>query len=354
MTSSATTPATSWATAQQADPRRDLGAALRRWVEGGAGGIGVVRVLDRHGFGSAESGQMIAATAGGEVAGVLHLGALDDVAHPLAVRAASGEAAVREVRVPESSAVAAGLACAGGATLVGHPLPAGAAAALGEALESGRPAAVLSDVAGGAALVLTGTGLEQGHGDPGPVAVTGAAAERARALLRGGATATEQVEAEGVRMLVDVLVPVPRMTVVGEGALGAALRAQAGLLGWTAHTVTTVERARAAVAAFSDADVLVLLDHDPAFDAVLLDGLAHGRGFLGALGSRRTQAARRERLIAAGAGAGELAAVHGPVGLDLGARTPAETAVSIVAEVIALRAGRSASALAGSTGRIGG
>ncbi|MYW73970.1 hypothetical protein GTW08_17785, partial [Pseudonocardia sp. SID8383] len=67
-----------------------------------------------------------------------------------------------------------------------------------------------------------------------------------------------------------------------------ALHAQAGLLGWSARTVTTVDDARAAVAAFTEADVLVLLDHDPAFDAALLDGLAHGRGFLGALGSRRT------------------------------------------------------------------
>ena len=100
--------------------------------------------------------------------------------------------------------------------------------------------------------------------------------------------------------------------------------------------------------------MLVLLDHDPAFDAVLVDGLRRGRGFLGALGSRHTQAARRERLLAAGLTGDDLAALHGPVGLDLGARTPAETAVSIVAQVIALRAGRSGAALAASEGRIGG
>ena len=81
--------------------------------------------------------------------------------------------------------------------------------------------------------------------------------------------------------------------------------------------------------------MLVLLDHDPEFDAVLADGLRGGRGFIGALGSRHTQAARRERLLAAGLTDDDLAALHGPVGLDLGARTPAETAVSIVAQVIA-------------------
>ena len=148
--------------------------------------------------------------------------------------------------------------------------------------------------------------------------------------------------------------PVPSVLVVGTGAIGDALVAQAALLGWTAHQTTDLIEARTAVAAFSDADVLVLLDHDAAFDAVLLDGLRRGRGFVGALGSRHTQAARRERLLAAGLTDDDLAAVHGPVGLDLGARTPAETAVSIVAQVIAVRAGRAAGALVGTEGRIGG
>ncbi|MEV1291534.1 XdhC family protein [Pseudonocardia sp. NPDC049635] len=336
------------------DPRRALGTALRRWAAGPAAGIGVVRVLDRHGFGSVEAGQLLAGTPDGEMRGRLYLGALDDAARPLAVEAAAGATAVREAQVAESSAVAAGLACAGGATLVGHPLAAGPAAALGEALEEARPAALLSTVDGTSALVLTGPDLTTGHGSLGTGAVTEAATEAARGLLRRGATATAQIDAAGTPVLIDIWVPVPSVLVVGEGALGAALHAQAGLLGWSARTVTTVDEARSAVAAFTDADVLVLLDHSPAFDVILVEGLAHGRGFLGALGSRRTQSARRERLAAAGVGEDGLAAIHGPVGLDLGARTPAETAVSIVAQVIALRAGRSASALASSTGRIGG
>jgi xanthine dehydrogenase accessory factor len=100
--------------------------------------------------------------------------------------------------------------------------------------------------------------------------------------------------------------------------------------------------------------VLVLLDHAPAFDAALVEGLRRGRGFIGALGSRRTQAARRERLLAAGLDDAQLARLYGPVGLDLGARTPAETAVSIVAQVVAVRSGRAGTALAGSGNRIGG
>lgn len=334
------------------DPRRELGAALLRWAGSGEAGIGVVRVLERHGFGSVESGQLLVGTAAGEVGGLLYRGALDETARPLAVDAASGPG-TREAHVAETPAVAAGLACAGGATLLGHPLPSDPAAALGAELEAARPAALLSTVDGNGALVLTGVALEAAHGSLGSAAVDAEAAEAARGLLRRGATATERVTAGGTEVLVDVWVPVPELVVVGEGALGAALHGQAALLGWTARTVTGLDEARAAVSAFGDADVVVLLDHDPAFDAMLIDGIRHGRGFLGALGSRRTQAKRRERLLAAGITDDELATIHGPVGLDLGARTPAETAVSIVAEVIALRAGRSAEVLAGTAGRIG-
>ena len=90
-------------------------------------GIGVVRVLERHGFGTVESGQLLAGTAAGAVAGeLLYRGALDAAARPLAA-AAAGAPQTRDAHVTEDAAVAAGLACAGGATLLGHPLPAAVA-----------------------------------------------------------------------------------------------------------------------------------------------------------------------------------------------------------------------------------
>jgi xanthine dehydrogenase accessory factor len=328
---------------------RELGTALRSWA---ADGVAVVRVLDRHGFGTVESGQLLAGTAAGDVAGLLYRGALDPSARPL-VAAAVAAPQTRQAHVREDDALAAGLACAGGATLLGHPLPAAQADALGAALEAGSPAALVSVADGRAALVLTGPDLGDRTGGLGAPELDAAAVEAAAALLRRGATTTERVPAGGTELLVDLWVPVPSLLVVGAGAIGDALAAQAGLLGWAARTASTVDEATAAVAAFSDADVLVLLDHAPAFDATLVAGL-RGRGFIGALGSRRTQAARRERLLAAGVTEAELARLHGPVGLDLGARTPAETAVSVVAQVIAARAGRSGAALTGSADRIGG
>lgn len=312
----------------------------------------MVRVLARHGFGTVESGQLVASTAGGSVAGVLYRGALNDAVLPLAEAAVSG-ASTREAHVAEAAAVDAGLACAGGATLLGHPLPAAQAAALGEALERCVPAALVSTVLGAGAVVFTGSELGAVHGSLGTPELDAQAAEVARGLLRRGATATERVPAGAGELLVDIWVPMPSVLVAGAGAIGEALIAQAALLGWEARAETGLEAVHTAVAAFTDADVLVLLDHAPAFDVVLVDALRRGRGFIGALGSRRTQAARRERLLAAGLTEAELGRMHGPVGLDLGARTPAETAVSIVAQVVATRSGRAGSALAAGDGRIG-
>jgi xanthine dehydrogenase accessory factor len=312
----------------------------------------VVRVLDRHGFGTVEPGQLLVAGADGTLGGVLLRGALDDRAAALA-RDARRAPSVIEAHVAEDDAVAAGLACAGGATLLGHPLDAAPARALAQAFVAGVPAALVTRADGSASLAITGGDLDDVEGSLGFATVDAEAASRVRQLLRRGATVTERVTLEaGADVLVDLWVPVPTMVIVGPGAIADALIAQAALLDWDAGRADTVAEADAAVAAFTDADVLVLLDHDPAFDAVLRTGL-EGRGFLGALGSRRTQAARRERLLAAGVTEDRLARIHGPVGLDLGARTPAETAVSIVGEVLAVRSGRDPSALGVAAGPIG-
>lgn len=92
-----------------------------------------------------------------------------------------------------------------------------------------------------------------------------------------------------------------------------------------------------------DADTAVaVLSHDPKLDDdVLALALRSAAGYVGALGSRRTQAERRERLAAMGLDEGQLARIHGPIGLDLGGRSPAEIALSILAQVVAVTYGRS-------------
>lgn len=332
--------------------RRQAGEALRRWAAQGRSS-GVVRVLERHGFGTVATGQLLAGTADGERAGSVFEGTMDTVALPLLDSAVTMPGTAKG-HVTEPDALAAGLACSGGAQLLGHPLPLPAAAALGTSLAEGEPCALASTADGSAVLVAGGTGLTQVVGTLGAPEVDQMVLSRMRQLARIGATATEQGEVAGTSVLVDVWVPVTTMLIVGGGAIGTALSAQCELLGWAVRTETELEPAVAAAKEFTAVDVLALLDHGPAFDAVLVELLRSGRGFCGALGSRHTQEVRRRRLRAAGITEEELARLHGPMGLDLGASTPAETAVSLVAEVIAVRRGRSGGPLAAAAGRIGG
>ena len=93
-------------------------------------------------------------------------------------------------------------------------------------------------------------------------------------------------------------------------------------------------------------DAVCVLTHDPKFDVpAIVSALATKVGYLGAMGSRRTTDERGERLREAGVDEEGLARVMGPIGLDVGARTPEETAVAICAEIIALRTGRQAPSL---------
>jgi xanthine dehydrogenase accessory factor len=100
-------------------------------------------------------------------------------------------------------------------------------------------------------------------------------------------------------------------------------------------------------------DVVLIFTHDAKFDEpALIASLATGAGYVGALGSRRTQERRLERLRDAGLDESAIARIHAPCGLDVGARTPVETAISILAEVIAVRAGRGGESLRETSGPI--
>lgn len=138
-------------TLERVQTSRELADAL-------SGPAGVVRVLARHGFGTVESGQLLVAGADDVVAGTLLRGALDTPAVDLA-RDARRAPSVLDAHVAEVDAVAAGLACAGGATLLGHPIDAAVAAALREAFTVGVPAALVAAVDGTAVLALTGRDL---------------------------------------------------------------------------------------------------------------------------------------------------------------------------------------------------
>src|SRR5947209_8992998 len=171
----------------------------------------------------------------------------------------------------------------------------------------------------------------------------------------------------------DITAPAPRLILFGAVDIAAPLCSLARTAGWRPYVVdprgrfATPERfpdAEEVVAAWPEeafarlggidpATSIVVLTHDPKLDdAALTVALLSPAGFIGAMGSRRAQAARRERLLAAGFGDEELEQMSAPVGLDLGAIAREETALSILAEVIAARHGREGGRLAEGKGRI--
>jgi xanthine dehydrogenase accessory factor len=179
-------------------------------------------------------------------------------------------------------------------------------------------------------------------------------------------------EHDGLKVFAEVYGPPPRLVVVGAVDTAEALCAQAGLLGW--HTIcvdprgvfNTPERipsadelvlewpddALARIAPDHNTAVVVLA-HDDKFDLpALRTALRTDAFYVGAIGSRRTQAHRRERLLEEGLTEAEIAQIHGPAGIDIGADTPTETAVSILAEALAVRAGRPGTALKTAAHRI--
>jgi xanthine dehydrogenase accessory factor len=102
-----------------------------------------------------------------------------------------------------------------------------------------------------------------------------------------------------------------------------------------------------------DATYVVVLTHDARFDEPALGpALRSPAPYIGALGSRRAQDARRRRLLNAGYTEADIERISGPMGLDIGATTPAETALSVLAEVLAAKSGRSGGRLAEAAGRI--
>jgi xanthine dehydrogenase accessory factor len=232
-------------------------------------------------------------------------------------------------------------------------------------LKAEAPVAIATLVSGetgvGAKMLVTGDGARQGS--LGTENLDAEIAQRATALLREERSATVEVEqgSSNVEVFIDVFPAPPRLIIVGASHAAVPLSSFARSAGY--HV--TVCDARAAFAVperFPDANqvlkgwpqdllpslpltantFVVLLSHDPRFDEPTLEiTLPSDVRYIGAIGSRRTQKARFDRLRAAGFTEQQLARVYGPVGLDIGGRSPEETAIAILAELTAVRYGHS-------------
>ncbi len=330
-------------------------------------------------------GAALAVDTDGTVIGSVSGGCVEGAVYDLCVQALQDGEPVRErFGYSDEDAFAVGLCCGGVIEVLVTPVHAGdplftaglAAAARGEAVALARVVRGPAGLLGRGLLVRPDGSYESGlDGRP---ELERTAAAQARALLDVGRTGSVEISEDGshcpggLTLFVESGVPAPRMIVFGAVDFAAALVRAGKFLGYRV-TVCDARPVFATRSRFPDADeivvdwphrylrhtatdertVLCVLTHDAKFDIPLLgEALRLPVAFVGAMGSRRTHEDRNRRLREVGLSERELARLHSPIGLDLGGRTPEETALSIAAEIVAVRNGGSGVPLTGSAAPI--
>jgi len=343
-----------------------------------AEGIDVGRAVVVRTFGSAPrpEGAVLLLAADGRIAGSVSGGCVEGAAAEEIEHArVTGRARVIRYGISDEEAWDVGLACGGTIDVLVEPAVADAAVAAARASARDAGAAIVTPLPSDSPPPEFGP-HEPGAGSPpakplvvhddgrlegtlGSGALDAALIDQARDALTRGTSRT--IELGGRSLFVEAFPVRPRLVVVGAVQAAMSLVAFARELGWA----TVVVDGRASFATperFPDVDRLVVgwpdevadeiglgpndavavLTHDVKFDEpAIIEALRRGCRYVGAVGSRKTQADRRARLLAAGVGEEELARLRGPIGLDLAGRAPAETALAIMSEIVATRYGGS-------------
>ncbi|MGW1285703.1 XdhC family protein [Streptomyces sp. NPDC002586] len=360
----------------------DIADELHRWVEQGRD-FAVATVVAVGGSAPRQPGAALAVDSEGTAIGSVSGGCVEGAVYELCRQALEdGETVLERFGYSDEDAFAVGLTCGGIIDILVTPVRADGparpvvAAALAAA-SRGEAAAVARIVEGpaelrGRALLVRPDGSHDGGFGAHPELDRTVAAE-AGAFLDAGRTGTLEIGEQGSRcgapltVLVESSVPPPRMIVFGAIDFASALVRVGKFLGYHV-TVCDARPVFATRTRFPDADeivvewphkylertetdgrsVLCVLTHDAKFDVPLLQvALRLPVAYVGAMGSRRTHLDRNQRLRDVGVTELELARLRSPIGLDLGARTPEETALSIGAEIVANRRGGSGTALTG-------
>ena len=370
---------------------------LAPWLGPGQPPFAVATVVAASGSVPRPVGTAMAVRADGAVLGSLSGGCVEGAVHDAALDAiATGQSRRETFGYSDADAFAVGLSCGGtldvhvqpvlpgddaaralaalAATTADPGSPGAAPVALVRRIDGPARTAVVVDDPARADEATVAAALHDVVGE----AATGAAAPQVVALLRTGGTATVHAahgaprpgttddacdETEPVTLLVETRLPAPRFLVFGANDFAGALVRHVRLLGYRV-TLVDAREVFADARRFPEADVVVewpdrylaaeaaagrldersavaVLTHDAKFDVPLLRlALDLPLAYVGAMGSRRSHRQRVEALRAEGVTDAGLARLRSPIGLDLGAVTPEEVAVSVAAEVVAVRHGR--------------
>jgi len=363
---------------------RDILDPITKWWEANDT-FGLATVVRTFSSAPREPGAAMAVSGAGEVVGSVSGGCVEGAVYELATEVtASGTPVLKRYGISDDDAFAVGLTCGGIIDIFVEPASRERFAYLGEIAEDvrqGVPVAVATVIEGpgilGARRIIwegQRTAGTLGAGDRLDAAVD----DDARGMLAQGLTGVRRYGPEGERrrdelaIFVQSFAPAPRMLVFGAIDFAAAVAKAGKFLGYRV-TVCDARPVFATKSRFPDADevitdwphrylsgtitdqrtVICVLTHDPKFDVPLLEvALRRPAAYIGAMGSRRTHDDRLKRLREVGLTEAELARLRSPIGLDLGARTPEETAIAIAAELIQLRWGGTGQPLTATTGRI--
>lgn len=347
---------------------REVLSTLLGWHRQGTP-YGLATLVDVRGGRPREPGSVLAVDPAGGVIGGVSGGCVDGAVYTCAVAALDdGRPRIETYGTGADDPTAVGPTCGGAVdVLIRRVDPDAPDAAVLASLADGRPVATATVLAGPAPL---GTQLlvwpDRVIGTLGDGALDARVTAVARALLaRGRDAAIRYATRDGVTLFVQAFAAPPRLLVFGATDVGAALSRFGAGLGYRV-TVCDARPVFATPDRFPHADdvccqwpheyldraevdertAICVLTHDPKFDLPLLVSALHSAaGYIGVLGSRGTHADRLAQLRAAGITGQQLSRLAAPIGLDLGARTPAETAMAIAAEIVASRTGGTGSPL---------
>lgn len=373
---------------------QDIAEQLQAWHASGRS-FAVATVVGVSGSAPRDPGAALAVDAAGEAIGSVSGGCVEGAVYELCEQAiASGTPVLERFGYSDEDAFAVGLTCGGILDVFVQPIVPGTDPALDAGITyiaSGTPVALARVIAGPPALLgaTVAVTADTHHGSLSPAPTTTGSLERAavaeaRAMLDAGRTGRVVLGLDGrpcdddeqgtVTFFVEAYVPAPRMLVFGAIDFAAAVVRIGKFLGYRV-TVCDARPVFATERRFPDADevvvdwphryldsqlekidgrtVLCVLTHDAKFDIPLLErALRLPVGYVGAMGSRRTHRDRNARLREVGLTEAEIGRLRSPIGLDLGARTPEETAVSVAAEIVAHRRGGSCLPLSAGQGPI--
>jgi xanthine dehydrogenase accessory factor len=369
---------------------REVLPELMRWYDAGET-VGVGTVVATFQSAPRPPGASMLVGPDGEAVGSVSGGCVEGAVYELAGDVVgSGDPVLQRYGISDDDAFAVGLTCGGILDVYVEKMSKETFPELAEIaadIEAGRPVALATVIEHpdpawlGRRLVIR-PGLSA-SGNLGSTRADDAVTDDALGLLAHGRNATlgygpdGERRGEGMRVFVWAFAPPPRMLVFGAIDFAAAVARVGAFLGYHV-TVCDARPVFATNSRFPEADevvvdwphrflaaeaeagrvdprtVLCVLTHDPKFDVPLLEVALRlpEVAYIGAMGSRRTHEDRLDRLREAGVTDKEIERLSSPIGLDLGARTPEETAVSIAAEIIALQWGGTGDRLGGREGRI--